>query len=290
MFGYVKAKKDEMKIREYETYRAAYCGLCRSMGKCTGCFSKFTLSYDFVFLFLLRSVLEKETITVSSHRCIAHPLKKRPMVDISESSRYCARASVALTYFKLKDDVADSRGAKKLLSLLSMPSFKRNYKKYSSKELGEKIEQRLSELSELERSACPSVDAPAEIFGKLLGDVFCFGLEGSRKTLAREIGFHTGKFIYAADAADDYKKDLDSGSYNPFCLIYKDGMTEDTVSSIKTALLCELDGLSKAIELVDFSEYRDIEGIVKNIIYLGMPEVITTALQKASDKNPQQKA
>ena len=36
MFGYVKTVRGELRIREYEYYRASYCGLCRAMGKCTG--------------------------------------------------------------------------------------------------------------------------------------------------------------------------------------------------------------------------------------------------------------
>ena len=50
MFGYIRPVTAELKVKEYELYRAVYCGLCRSLGKCTGCASKLTLNYDFVFL------------------------------------------------------------------------------------------------------------------------------------------------------------------------------------------------------------------------------------------------
>ena len=33
MFGYIIVHKPELKIREYETYKASYCGLCRSLKK-----------------------------------------------------------------------------------------------------------------------------------------------------------------------------------------------------------------------------------------------------------------
>ena len=59
MFGYIKPQIPELKVKEHELYKATYCGLCRAMGKRTGCMSKMTLSYDFVFLVLLRKVAEK---------------------------------------------------------------------------------------------------------------------------------------------------------------------------------------------------------------------------------------
>ena len=36
MLGYVKTDSQELRMREYQYYRALYCGLCHRMGKCTG--------------------------------------------------------------------------------------------------------------------------------------------------------------------------------------------------------------------------------------------------------------
>ena len=58
MFGYVRACKPELKIKEYETYKAVYCSLCRLMGREYGLWSRFTLSYDFTFLALLNMSLK----------------------------------------------------------------------------------------------------------------------------------------------------------------------------------------------------------------------------------------
>ena len=60
MFGYVKPHNPELRMRDYECYRAYYCGLCRAMGKCTGQCSRMTLSYDFVFLAAVRCYLAGE--------------------------------------------------------------------------------------------------------------------------------------------------------------------------------------------------------------------------------------
>ena len=59
MFGYVVVDKPSLRIREYDYYRATYCGLCHTMGKCTGCLSRMTLSYDVAFFVLIRETSDK---------------------------------------------------------------------------------------------------------------------------------------------------------------------------------------------------------------------------------------
>ena len=77
MFGYIKVERDELRVREYEYYKATYCGLCRSMGKCTGQCSRMLLSYDFTFLAGVRMALCGEKPQFKRRRCIAHPLRRR---------------------------------------------------------------------------------------------------------------------------------------------------------------------------------------------------------------------
>ena len=50
MFGYIVVHKPELKVREYETYRASYCGLCHSLKKQSGRIGQLTLSFDMTFL------------------------------------------------------------------------------------------------------------------------------------------------------------------------------------------------------------------------------------------------
>lgn len=114
MFGYVKPNIPELRVRENELYKATYCGLCRTMGKTTGCLSKLTLNYDFAFLALVRFVLENRKAEVKMRRCAVHPFKKRPMLEPDETLRYCAKASVILTRLKLEDNINDSRGFARL--------------------------------------------------------------------------------------------------------------------------------------------------------------------------------
>lgn len=280
MFGYVKAHKPQLKICEYEAYRAAYCGLCRAMKKTTRAPSCLILNYDFVFLCLVRSVLEGEELKYEQRRCILHPIKKRPMLSLTPTLAYSAKASVELAYYKAEDDIRDSSRGRRIALRAVFPFFK-YIKKHAHLPLLESvIQDRLSRLSQLESEKCASIDAPASVFGELLGEVFAHGLKEKNKLLAYETGYHTGKFIYAADAADDYERDAKKGNYNPLVLTYPAKLSQDNKNSIKTALLLELSYLERAIDLMDFSCCKDVEGIIKNIIYLGMPEVMSRALDK----------
>lgn len=278
MFGYVKTHKKELRIREYDTYCACYCGLCRTMKKTTGILSCATLNYDFVFLALVRGVLLKEQPEIKLRRCIVHPIKKRPMAEPSLSLEYAARACTALMFHKASDDIRDSKRAKKLLLRMSLPFFTHLKKRADIPELDSVIKEKLDTLAHIESNGTPSLDAPAAVFGELLGEIFSDGLDGDAKRIAYETGYHTGKFIYAADAADDYKNDLLSGSYNPIVQMYGEDFSQTAKQSVKTALLCELHSLGAAVELIDFSGYADIEGIIKNIVYLGMPAQMDLAL------------
>ena len=50
MFGYVTPFKSELKIREYNLFRAYYCGLCKTMGNEYNQLVRMGLNYDLSFL------------------------------------------------------------------------------------------------------------------------------------------------------------------------------------------------------------------------------------------------
>ena len=108
MFGYVKPVVGEMLVREHEFYKATYCGICRSMKKHTGVLSNVTLSYDSVFLALIRMLyIPDADFKAEQRRCIAHPTKKRPMLKDNPAIEYTAKAFAILTYYKMRDDISD---------------------------------------------------------------------------------------------------------------------------------------------------------------------------------------
>jgi len=265
VFGYIKPVKPELKVRELEFYRGIYCGLCRSMGKHTGRISRLTLSYDFAFLAAVRMVLSDIKPTFSSCRCVAHPLRKKAMCDDNDALAYCSAAAAVLTECKIRDDVNDEKGFKRLAARFAHVFAKKMRKKAGDGAPSEAIENSLEKLSQLEKNGCSSIDETADCFGELLAAVVSHGLEGGKARIAAEIGHSVGRYIYVLDAADDLEEDKKTGSYNP--LKY----AEIKPGDLSVAVRLELTKLESAINLLDFSGKRDLEGIIKNIIYLGMP-------------------
>ena len=282
MFGYIRTDTPELRVRENEYYRAVYCGLCRAQGKCTGQCSRMTLSYDMVFLALLRLAVSDEKIEFKRGRCIAHPLKKRTYLAFTEPLAYCAYAAALLTYGKIKDDLADEKGMARLKARLILPVAKGMKRRVpdSFAALEQSITQKLTALSRLEAEALPSVDAPADLFGDILSEIVSFGLEGNDAMILRKIGKHIGRWIYIVDAADDLKEDLDKGRFNPFaCLYGGQPLDEQARRNVSYSLRLELMQAEPAFDLLDLTDKGDIDGIVKNIIYSGMPDVADRVLE-----------
>ena len=273
MFGYVRVESPELKVKEYECYRATYCGLCRAMGKCTGQCSRMTLSYDIAFLAVCRMALTKQSPRYEQKRCLAHPLRKRNIVKRNDELDYCARAAALLTYHQLCDDRSDERGGKRLRATLSLPlarSWRKKAMKQGLRALDERIADGLMRLSALEATAPTSVDAPAAIFGEILADIMAFDLPETEAKIAATAGRAIGRWIYIADALDDAEEDEKKERYNPFLLLYGRVPTPEERKSIEIALKNELLAAESAIDLVDFA-CEDLKSIVYNILYLGMP-------------------
>ena len=291
MFGYVKVNSPELKVKEYEYYRGAYCGLCRSMGKCTGQCSRMTLNYDFVFLAMFRIGMEKVSVSFEQKRCLAHPLKKRNSMRVNPALEYCANAAALLNYHKIMDDLADEKGVKKLRAIFAKPFVKRARKKAlraGLSQLDERIAQNLCKLSELEAQRMASVDAPAEVFGDILADIVSYGFEGHDARIAATVGKGIGKWIYIIDALDDLEDDAKKERYNPFLMLYGGMPEKEALMSMDDALKNELCDVESAVDLIDF-ENEMVQNIICNILYIGCPakvkEILCGDCEKKKRKN-----
>lgn len=278
MFGYVKPRAADLYVREYDFYRAAYCGVCRAMRKNTGFFSSFSLSYDIVFLALCRMLVTDRQVGSCRRRCPAHPFRKRPCLENNEALLYAARCSALLTLEKLEDDRADGGFGKKARAFLLLPIFRRAAKKAALPDLTCATRASLARLAAMEKERVASVDRPADEFGQYLGAVFRDGIaDETVAALFGEVGYQLGKFIYAADAADDHAEDKKRGDYNPFVLLYPDADFSSALpDAVRTGLRLNLADLAAAVEKLPFADGTAVEHILKNTVYLGLSDVVET--------------
>ena len=105
MFGYIRVYKPDMKISEYETYKAIYCGLCRELGREYGPAARMTLSFDFTFLAALMMALAEDKPVYTRRKCAANPLKSCIMADLGEIQSRCCDCAVLMLWYKLEDDL-----------------------------------------------------------------------------------------------------------------------------------------------------------------------------------------
>lgn len=293
MFGYVKPFVPELKVGEYELFRAVYCGVCCSMGRHTGTVSRFTLSYDYVFLAAVRMALTDTAPVCVRRRCIAHPVKQRNMAEENEALAYTAGAAACMLSEKFSDDISDEGGFRRLLSAAGVPLAKGMVRRAGEKNApsAERIRELTAKLYEMEAAGVSSVDETAAAFGEVLAYVFSWGMEGNAAVIAGEIGRAAGRFVYVCDAADDLTDDIKKGRYNPIHRLWGDMAAEEkngkavmsalAAESVKTATRIDLEKLGLAAELLPSDS--PLVPIIRNIVYLGMPSVMDEILKKRTE-------
>ena len=266
MFGYVRPLRDELKCRDFDLYRATYCGLCRCMRQRYGLLAPMFLNYDFTFLALLLWEPE-ERFTLCSGRCHGKPWCKKPMCGESEALNTAADDSVILSWWKLRDSVEDDGFWKSTASRILSWGLKPAYRKAAAQqpEFDRSVRSALEELARLERENCSSIDRTADTFARLLQSAA--PREGEKARILEQLLYHLGRWIYLVDARDDLEEDKASGRYNPVFARYG-GEVDDTALALTMSHSLEFAGA--ALQLGNFGCRFQL---LQNIIYLGLPLV-----------------
>ena len=213
MFGYVVADLETLSDENKERYRSCYCGLCRKIGSKYGTIHRMTLNYDLTFLtLLLSSLYEPEEIT-KTKRCLVHPLSARSYWQ-TEITDYTAAMTIALSYYKAKDDWHDDQA---LNSLFVMSVLRKKAAEIETQypRQWNSICTNLKALSALEASNCQEPDRCANLFGNLMGELFAWK-QDRWEPILRRMGAALGRYIYLMDALLDLSADLKKNRYNPF--------------------------------------------------------------------------
>ena len=112
MFGYVKVDLPNLYIKDNVLYKAMYCGLCKGIGKNCGQRGRLTLSYDLTFLSVLLHNVCNVDVKVERQKCVIHQFKKRPIATYDELTGKIANLNIILAYYKVVDDIIDSKTGK----------------------------------------------------------------------------------------------------------------------------------------------------------------------------------
>ena len=271
MFGYVLPNKMELKVKEYELFKAYYCGVCKSIKKHFGQLPRMTLSYDMTFLAILLDSIEDERTSVQSERCFVHPNKKKPYVLDNKALSYAAFCNVALTYFKLVDDKEDDKSITSSFLSFILKGYFKKFPKDSDKILLE-VEKSLKDLSKLEKGGvAQSIDEISHPFAHLVG--YLISVYNSNDENLYNLGYNLGKWIYLIDAIDDLEKDMKKNKFNPL----NDILNKENLpyQEFRSSILERIEFNLTTCGRIAFNELANInlkknEEIIKNILSLGL--------------------
>lgn len=271
MFGYVRPYIPELKVKDYEYYKAIYCGICKATKKIDN-ISRILLNYDFVFLYLLLISIEREEEKITKQTCIIHPFKKRSILNNNYLLEYVSYNMILLSYFKINDDIDDDRKIwlipikHRLKSILIKSDF------FSSENFS-KISSYLLQQKQLEKNNCSNIDQISDNFANVLKIIF--GYNDNHNLI--KIGYYIGKWIYLIDALDDFFADLKENRYNvlknTFCDLDNKEYIYQELDCIKISLFNYVEMMKKFIP--DTSH-----PIVSNIVDIGLYSKTTIVIDK----------
>ena len=284
MFGYLRPMQGELKVYELERFKACYCGLCRGLGKQYGVAARFVLSYELVFLSML--LWDKdETIEIKSGRCMAGPFRKKKYCAANTAISACAGYNVILSWWKLRDTISDEPFFKSLphraLCLLLRGAYKKASREYA--DFDGAAGKYLSMLSGYEKGEKTTLDGAADKFALILRSVADSVAPESTKRAMSEMLYHIGRWIYIIDACDDYEGDVSANQYNPIASRFppEQGRLPDSGKDrIATTLSHSNNLICSAFELLPENIWTQT---VRNIIYLGMPDVCSRVMEGKYD-------
>ena len=272
MFGYIRPCRDTLRMRDYDRYRAAYCGLCHALGKRCGFAARFLVSYDMTFLYLLLQSPEPAGC-IKKCRCPARIKRKACEVDSPVMDR-AADLSVLLYYWKLRDEVSDSDSILRRTGCrIAAAALHSAYRKaaQAQPEADRMIRSQLQKLAELENAKSDMLDAPADAFAKILT---AFASHHPQQRAVEQVLYHIGRYIYLTDALDDLAKDCETDSYNP--LRYRFAVESGTLSAedlvyFRSTVNSSVGMACAALELLTMQSGDEL---LRNILYEGMPLVL----------------
>lgn len=270
MFGYVRSREDTLSPEDRKLYEEAYCGLCHVLGERYGTCSRAFLNYDFVFLAMLLAPRDG-TAAAECAKCVRHPRRGKKVCVKRTWMETAAGESVILSWWKLRDAIADGNAPERLgahlLSLGLGGSYRRARAEYPG--FDETAARLLTELRILEGERSPSIDQTADCFARLLCSAAPEEGEERLDRPRKQLLYHLGRWIYLIDAVDDLSRDKKVGRYNPVAVRFPEWSKEEQ-AYLRQLMDHSLALVGAAFQLLPRTPWS---GVLENIIYSGLPGV-----------------
>lgn len=274
MFGYVRPRRDLLSPEDSEAYSAAYCGLCRAMGKRFGFLSRFLVNYDMTFLYLLRASVNPPAQQKKCW-CPAKVCGRKQCLCDADGYETVAAYNVILCYHKLLDNIRDSSFLRRIGYRMAKLFLRRPYRKAARMlpAFRDLTQSELQRLQSLEDASSASIDMTADTFAKIVAGCVSDIQNDAVRRPAETTLYQVGRFIYLCDALDDLKQDLQDGSYNPLKYRFsatKDGLLQEDLEYLSQLMDSSVNLAGSALLLLPVKSYGKL---LENIVFLGLPSV-----------------
>ena len=277
MFGYIQPDSPYLFKKDETLYKALYCGLCKSIGAGCGQRARTALTYDMAFMSALVHNIKREDVSIKRQRCALHIIKRRPVAQTDDTTVLLGCVNTALAYYKLCDDKAD--GDKKgIFRHLYKKGLKRAAKKHAP--AVEIIREQMEKQAELEKDGCSVIDMACEPTAVMMQRLSVYALGEYSTPETEGLFYDLGKWVYLADAVDDYDKDVKKGAYNVLYRAFGNKSKEEVVCANKEEIDFIFDSLFADMRLrlskIQFAFNHDL---TDNIILRGIPIKTRSLLQ-----------
>lgn len=259
-----------MFIKDEMLYKALYCGMCKSIKEGGGQLARTALTYDIAFMSALIHNLQNVDVVVKKRRCALHPLKRRYMVLPDQTSVLLGCVNTVLTYYKLLDDRQDGE-AKGIFAFLYKRGYKRTLRRHP--QVVQIIDRQIAAQSAVEAKGSAIIDEACEPTAVMLKELSDYILGDKADVHSGGLFYDIGKWIYLADAFDDYDKDVKKGAFNVLYNAFQQPTkaeavcaNEDEVNFLFNSLFADM---REHLAGVKFYFNHDL---TDNIILLGMPQ------------------
>lgn len=284
MFGYLRADRPYLYMKDDVLYRAMYCGVCKGIADVCGQTARMGLSYDVTFLSVIMHNILGADVKIENSHCLTHCIRSRKMACVDELTRQLGALNTVLVYYKYTDDIMDGdkgRG-KRLWFKKGLKRVKKTYP-----EIERIVRENLKRQEEMEKAQVDSVDRASDATANMLAEFSQYALGEKSTAYTKNLFYAVGKWIYLIDALDDYDKDVKKGAYNPFRLAYGasclkallNGEKGDEVRFIFQSLFMDIRDNLENITLPFNSDLSD------NILLRGIPATTKRVMEgKICDK------
>lgn len=260
MFGLLTYKK--ITLDEYNQFRRNYCGTCKTIGKLYGQKERFFLNFDTVFLSELLDAISNDINSfkyIKVNTCFSLP---KADSQIPFFLKYTASVNILLAYYKIIDNIIDSRFKLNIWRVFRIAEIN-NFKKAKLflKEAGvpiKIIEDNIKKQFSIEkqRDNLPNYKATIKHYcnptGVITGEIFKASVKNLNFSNLQHafsvIGKNFGEIVYLIDAIEDYMQDKKNEKFN--CLLL------DTKLPVENKVNIIIEYIKEAFEQLKFQIYN----------------------------------